>query len=158
MPLFTFRLTTVKACALLVALFVAAPMINANAAAPTRAAKTEVAPAAMRLQLQNVPAHGMVAENVDVAPLANGKEVRAPRVLAADGSEVPSQFVPDESGSSRGLLLLQLPRGGDYDLQLQAGAPFVLPQKIVDAPLTASNSQVAVTFDARVGGGFPKLH
>jgi hypothetical protein len=142
MMLFPRQRFVTRTCALLAALAIIAPIANAQ-------------PAAMRLQLQNVPAHGMVAENVNVAPLANGQELRTPRVLTADGKEVPSQFVPDESGSTRGILLLQLPRGGDYDLQLQAGAPLAAPQKIEGAPLTVGNSQVEVTFDARVGGGFP---
>ena len=129
-------------------IFCAAPGSCAPQAAPSKVAKAAVT-AGMRLQLKSVPSHGLVAQNVDLSAL--GKV--APRVLASDGSEIPSQFVPDGNDSSRGLLLLQLPHGGDFDLQVVAGA--TREDMAATSTFTARNSEIEMTFDAQKEGGLP---
>lgn len=106
--------------------------------------------AGMRLQLKSVPSNGLVAEEVDLAPL--GANV-APQVLLPDGKAVPSQFMLSGADATRGLLLLQLPRGGDWDLQLHPGAKAeaATPEKTV----VAGNAQIEMSFAADQSGGMP---
>lgn len=144
-PRFRLPLLTLAALSLLVA-----PGSCAPSDAPRGLAKAG-ATAGMRLQLKNVPAHGLVAQSVGLSALA--KSV-APRVLTQDGGEIPSQFVPDERGSARGLLLLQLPRGGDFDLQIVGGAARQKAAEVA-SPFMARNAEVEMTFDTSVNGGLP---
>jgi hypothetical protein len=106
--------------------------------------------AGMQLQLKGVPANGLVAQEIDLAPLGAGA---VPGVLLSDGAKAISQFVPESAGSTRGLLLLQLPRGGDFDLQIRRGEN--LPNLLKMASFVVENSQVEISFDAAQQGGLP---
>jgi hypothetical protein len=106
--------------------------------------------AGMRLQLKGVPKNGLVAEAIDLAPLSAGV---APQVFLPNGKTALSQFMPESTDATRGLLLLQLPRGGDWDLEIRPGAKTkaVTPEKTV----VAGNAQIEISFAADKAGGMP---
>ncbi len=77
------------------------------------------------LLVRNAPTHGIVVARVDLSQVLKRLKVTSLsptslQVQLPDGRKVPTQFVP-ESEPTKGWLLLQLPKGGNWTVQLRVG-------------------------------------
>ncbi len=77
--------------------------------------------------VRNAPAHGVVMAKVDLSRILKrlGAKPLQPASLQAqlpDGRKLPTQFVPEsENEPAKGWLLLRLPSGGNWTVQLRMG-------------------------------------
>jgi len=109
--------------------------------------------------VRNAPNHGFVMARVDLSPILRSGKIAnfVPTNLRAslqDGRSVPVQFVPDdENRSVKGTLLIRLPKGGNWQLQLTYEPSKPSEQKRWDGTVTTSN--FTVTHDVNRMGGLP---
>jgi hypothetical protein len=117
------------------------------------------------LLVKNAPADGLVVAPVDLSAAvrwsAAGRMVpRGFRGRLADSDRiVPLQFVPDAEGSGpdrlAGVLVLQLPRGGDAAVILQSQAE--APPESASGVISVATPSCVVTHDPKQMGGLPVL-
>ncbi|MFA4016632.1 MAG: hypothetical protein RUDDFDWM_001742, partial [Candidatus Fervidibacterota bacterium] len=77
--------------------------------------------------IHDAPTHGIVMAKVDLSQVL--KRLKVPSLLPAslqaqlpDGRKLPTQFVPEsENEPAKGWLILRLPRGGNWTVQLRVG-------------------------------------
>ncbi|MCS7253444.1 MAG: DUF6259 domain-containing protein [Armatimonadetes bacterium] len=108
--------------------------------------------------VQNAPKHGIIMARVDLSQILQMRKIRnfSPKNLQAlldNGRSVPLQFVPDEYHPLKGTLLMQLPNGGDWQVQLIYKPTKPSMQEQWDG--TVITPQLIVKHDATHMGGLP---